>query len=157
MKLSYHWALSLLSYTTAKSPFRPRLSQFINDTRSPEVAKGIECINCGNLKEKETYKIGKIAVQKCDACNSYVTTSDSLYYIFHHFGSDFRNLTSKYKHKDIYKTEYSTLFQGNYVSDKKRIAFFKIDELENALEQFNEKLVQEIEMQWWFNKGLTIA
>ena len=157
IKFSYLWTLSLLSYTTAKSPFRPRLSQFINGIRTAAIEKGIECINCGNKEKKETYRIGKIVVQKCNGCNSYVATADSLYYIFHHFGSDFRNLTCKYKHKEIYKTDYSTLFQGNYVSDKKRIAFFKIDELENALEQFKVKLIQEIESQWWFSKGLTIA
>lgn len=157
MKLSYYWALSLLSYTTAKSPFRTKLRKFIDNNSSVVNEKGMECINCGNIEKKETYKLGKIKIQKCNGCNSYVTTADSLYYIFHHFGSDFRNLTSKYRHKDIFKTTYSTLFQGNYVSDKKRMAFFKVDELEKALEEFNEKLIQEIENQWWFTKGLTIA
>lgn len=157
MKFSYRWALSLLSYTTAKSPFRPTLSQFIDDLKEKPVKKGLECLKCGNNDQKRTYEIGKIKIQKCNDCESYVATANSIYYIFHHFGSDFRNLTNHYKHKDVYKTDYSTLFQGNYISDRKRIAFFRIDELEEALEQFNEKLIRDIEKQWWFHKGLTIA
>lgn len=157
LKLSYNWALSLLSYTTAKSPFRAKLRQFIDSNGSAVDEIGMECINCGNIEKKETYKLGKIKIQKCNGCNSYVTSADSLYYIFHYFGSDFRDLTNRYKNKDIYETPYSTLFQGNYLSDTKRMAFFKIDELEKALEEYNEKLIQEIESQWWFTKGLTIA
>lgn len=157
IKLSYHSALSLISYTTAKSPFRPKLHQFLKSIDKSSLEKGIECINCGNLDNKETTKIGKIKIQKCPDCGNFVATVNSLYYIFHHLGSDFRNLTQHYKFKSIYQTKFSTLFKGNYISDRKKIGFFKIDELEEALELFNQKLIKDTENQWWFKKGLTFG
>ena len=147
-------ALLLLSYTTAISPFRPTLSQFIGDLNGSGFETGLECIKCGNKEKKATFRYKKMLVQKCDACNNYLTTVDSLYYIFHHFGSDFRDLSGYYQH--IKNKKYATLFEGNYVSNTKRIAFFRMAAMERALEHFNKRLIQEVEGRWWFYKGLSL-
>jgi hypothetical protein len=155
--IGYKWSLNLLSYTTAKSPFRPSLKQFIDNCQKPVRENGIECLNCGNSDQKYTYRIGKIRIQKCYECGCFVSTDQDLFRIFRHFGSEFRNLNVYYRHKDIFKTEYSTMHKGNSVSEKKRIAFFQIDELNDALNEINEKVVIQIEEKWWFTKALKIT
>ena len=155
--LAYKLGLHLLSYTTAKSPFRPTLKQFVENYRTPVMEKGIECLNCGNQDEKNTYRIGKIRIQKCEACGRFVSTDKDLFRIFRRFGSEFRNLNRYYRHKDETKTNYSTVFKSNSISEEKRLAFFQLDELNFALNEFNDKLISQIEEKWWFNKGLQVS
>jgi RsiW-degrading membrane proteinase PrsW (M82 family) len=155
--IGYIWALNLLSYTTAKSPFRPSLKQFVEQYKNPVTEKGLKCLNCGDSDPKPTYKAGKIRFQQCDACGRFVATDQDLFRIFRHFGSEFRNLNRYYRHKDIAKTQYSTVHKGNSVSEKKRLAFFELDELNEALDDINQNVVRQIEEKWWFTKGMQIA
>jgi len=154
--VAYRWGISLLSYTTAKSPFRPSLKQFIERYPNPALEMGVACIHCGNPDNKHTYRIGKTRIQRCNACGSFVSTMRGLYHIFHHFGSEFGNLSKYYRHKDTLQTDYSTLFKGNYISEQKRAAFFQLDEMNAALAEFNAELIKQIEEKWWFTKGLKI-
>ena len=150
LRLAHSFALSLLNYSTAISPFRETIKDFVLNYSNPEKNKGLKCINCGSKEKKDTYKFDKIQIQKCDNCASYVTTRDSLYYIFHHFGSNFKNLTQYYKNNHIYKNKYSVLFAGNSIDEKSGLAYFNLDELGNALEDFNKKIIKEKEDKWWF-------
>ena len=118
---------------------------------------GLECLKCDDQEKKKTYRIGKIRIQKCDTCGSFVSTDQDLFRIFRRFGSAFRNLNVYYRHKDTFKSEYSTVYKGNSVSEEKRLAFFQIDELNDALNEFNEKMIMQIEDKWWFNKGLKVV
>lgn len=154
--VAYRWALLLLSYTTAKSPFRPNLGYALNNQNDTKITQGMQCPHCGNTEDKETYTVGRATIQQCNGCHYYVASVKSLYEIFHHFGSDFRNLRRHYQATDGIDPEFSTLFQGNYISEDKKIAFFRVEELERALEQFNTRLIEEVENQWWFYNGLSI-
>ncbi len=154
IQFSYYWTLTLLSYTTSKSPFRKTIKDFILETE-PKIENDIMCLNCGDAQPKETFEEGKFKIHKCTNCSCYDTTHDSIYYIFHHFGSDFRYLTDKYLHnkysaKNDPQRKYSTLFKGNYICDKTKKAFFYLEEFNNALEEYNLKLQKEIEDKWWY-------
>ena len=135
IKLSHSWTLSLLGYSNAISPFRQSLKDFIEYYKEPKTEEGLECLNCGNDNAKATYKLGEIIIQKCPDCGMYVTTRDSIFHIFHHFGSTFKGLTHKYIDGNITDNGYSTLYEGNYISDKKKIAFFDLDQFNEVLEK----------------------
>ncbi|WDP91564.1 MAG: PrsW family intramembrane metalloprotease [Desulfobacter sp.] len=158
IKFSYHWTFTLLSYTTSKSPFRESLSDFLMNSE-PKIEKGIECLHCGDTTPKKTFKKNKIIIQKCNNCPCYVSNHDSIYYIFHHFGSDFRNMTNQYYLKDEksenkLRRNYASVFKGNYICNISRKAFFFLDELSSAIDEYNLKLQKNIEEKWWFPETL---
>ena len=153
--VAHSLTLSFLAYTTAKSPFRKSLARFVKDYENPTFEYGIECLNCGSKKIKISYRHGNIKIQKCDQCPFYLTTRDSLYYIFHHFGSTFKNLSKLYLAADPPQEDFCTLYKGNFVSDDKGIAYFKLDTLSDVLEEMNHSVIKGIENKWWFPKSLT--
>jgi RsiW-degrading membrane proteinase PrsW (M82 family) len=153
---SQRWALSLLSYTTAKSPFRRDLKAFIENCKT-ERKTGLECLNCGNINDKDTYIAQGFSIQKCDQCPSYISTKDSLFKLFRFFGSVFKDPTQYYWDAKFYNRPYSTLYKGNSVSDQKNLAFFLLDELNEALNELNRSIVTDFERNWWFPKKLRSA
>jgi len=90
VKVTYRWTLNILSYTTAKSPFRKTLKQFVETCERPIESKGIECLNCGSQNDKITYTLKKIEFQKCDSCPFFIAAKESLFEIFKFFGSIFK-------------------------------------------------------------------
>lgn len=136
IKVAHSWALSLLGYSTAVSPYRTSLKDFIENHDNPKEEKGIECLHCGDKNDKHTFKLGSIIIQKCNNCSFYVTTRDSLFTIFHHFGSSFKNLSHYYGSAGKANSGLSTLHEANYISDQKKIAYFNLEDLSEALEKF---------------------
>jgi hypothetical protein len=153
MCFSRAWALSLLSYTTAKSPFSTDLKNFIANSKTQKIT-GLECLNCRSINDKDTYVGKRFFIQKCDQCPSYISTKDSLFKIFCFFGSVFKDPTRYYWDAKFYKRPYSTLYKGNSVSDQKNLAFFLLDELNEALNELNRSTVTNFERNWWFPKKL---
>ena len=154
--VAHSLTLSFLAYTTARSPFRKSLARFVKDYENPTFEYGIECLNCGSKKIKISYRLGNIKIQKCDQCPFYLTTRDSLYYIFHHFGSTFKNLSKLYLAADPPHEDFCKLYKGNFVSDDKRIAYFQLYTLNDVLEEMNQSVIKGIENKWWFPKRITI-
>jgi len=144
VRTAHSWTLSLLGYTTAISPFRTTLRSFIADYQNPAREVGIECLYCGDNAAKQTFRLGNIVVQKCNRCSHYVTTRESLFHIFHHFGSIFKNLSSYYGAADKPHDNLYTLYKGNYVSEAKKIAFFDLGELNAALDEFTKRSIQNM-------------
>lgn len=150
---SSRWTLSVLSYSTAKSPFRPELKAFIGQCRTDR-RTGLECLNCGSLNDKDTYTGNSFFIQKCDQCTNYIATKDSLFRIFRFFGSVFDNLAQYYWDAKFHNLPYSRLYKGNSVSDLKNLAFFDLDELNEALKELNRSTIKNFERNWWFPKKL---
>lgn len=155
IKMYYDIAYTLLSYTTLKSPFQISLSQYI-DQAIPKKEKGIECLQCGNKERKDTINFNQIKIQRCPVCASLISSRDSLFKIFHFFGSDFRSLGSQYWQKSSRDDDKYVLFGGNIISNKKKIGFFYLNEIERELEKFKRAKIEEIENKWWFTKSLII-
>lgn len=147
------WALSLLSYTTAKSPFRQDLKAFVENSQAQR-KKGLECLNCGSLNDKDTYSAKDFSIQKCDQCPRYIATKYSLFKIFHVFGSTLENLTPYYEEAKFYNRQYSTLIKANWVSDEKNLANFLLEELNDVLNELNRFMITNFERYWWFPKRL---
>ena len=89
LKGAYMWMHSLLGYTTAQSPFRTTLNEFIYGFQSPEIGMGLECLDCGNMAPKPTYEKGKIRMQRCESCGAFVCSFKTLRHLVNHYGSVF--------------------------------------------------------------------
>jgi RsiW-degrading membrane proteinase PrsW (M82 family) len=155
VKVTYGWTLNILSYTTAKSPFRKTLKEFVETCERPVESKGIECLNCGSQNDKITYTMKKIEFQKCDSCSFFIAAKESLFEIFKFFGSIFKkDFSAFYWDGKFFKTEYSTLLKGSSVSDSKSLAYFDLNVFNNALIELNEKIVENFENHWWYPKKM---
>lgn len=154
---TWRWTLSLLSYTAAKSPFKPSLKDFINNHGKIERSKGIECLGCGDKTDKYSFKGKGFVIQKCNRCQGYLANKNSLFRMFRFFGSGLKDLKKHYLKGKTHNRPYSTLYKGNYVSDDKQVAFFYLDELNDALNEFNQSIIEKIESRWWFPERLRLA
>lgn len=154
LKYSYEWALTLLSYTTAISPFRKTLTGFLNNYQDPAVEDGMTCPSCGNEGPKTTYRMEKTRIQKCDRCLNYLTTKKGLFQMFKLFGSSFSGTSKYYRGAKAFNKRFSRLYKGNRVDDARKMAFFEIDEMAEALESFNKLVISNFEHRWWYPQAL---
>jgi len=152
MQSAHYFALALLSYTTAQSPHRVSLAGFIAAYPNPAREKGLECLHCGSLNPKETYRLKKLLVQKCDACEMYVTTKKGIFHIFHYFAATFRKLDRQYSMASAGGRRYSVLYSDNSVSDTKKLAFFDLGKLDKTVEKVNGAIIEKMEARSWFPK-----
>ena len=144
INIAYIQLIKWLEYTTAKSPYRISITKFIKNYKNPTMTNGIECLNCGSKNQKLTYKLNRILIQKCDYCNCYVTNYNSIFYIFHYFGSKFENLSNHLLLTNTEKNYYS-IIKNNYISKDKKIAFFYLQHLNKTLEDININCVKNFE------------
>ncbi len=138
---TFWWVRKLLGYTTAASPHRRTLAQFVAHSGEPPLGRGLRCLNCGSEADKATYRHGKISFQKCDRCPAYVISRKSLLQLFRHYGAAFGRL-GKYRVAAVPgEREFASLYEGNYISEEQDLAFFFLNELDAALERVNSKVV----------------
>jgi len=154
LKYSYEWALTLLSYTTAISPFRKPLTEFLNNYPEPAVEGGMVCPSCGNEGPKTTYLMDKTRIQKCDRCLNYLTTKKGLFQMFKFFGSSFSGTSKFYRGAKAFNKRFSRLYKGNRVDDTRKMAFFEIEDMAEALESFNKLIISNFEHRWWYPGAL---
>lgn len=153
--IAYSWTRNILGYVTAVSPFRVSLKKFVQNYENPPVEKGMECLKCGNQEDKRSYRLGKLQLQECPQCFSFVATKDTIFYIFRHFGSTFRSLTNEYKSADSNHESMNTVYRSNYISESRNLAYFNLQELSEVLEEFNVKAYAGIP--WFFRPFFRMA
>lgn len=150
IRLAHYWTLCLLGYATAQSPFRKSLETFIASYDRQVEEVGIECLYCGNMKPKITYRIGKERIQRCE-CGNFITTKSGLLQIFNFFAALFRQFPGKYYWTPLVTGEkYSTLYEANWLSEEKQIAYFNLHDLSEAVEKMNTETIANIDRRWWF-------
>ena len=96
MYFIYAFTMDILGFASALSPFHITLKEFINNYEKPTLEKGIECLNCGSKNDKLTYRLNNVIIQKCDTCEFYVTTKNSLLYMLNFFSSNYTILTKNF-------------------------------------------------------------
>lgn len=148
----YLWAMDLLSFANAQSPFKVSLLDFISNYKESVVEDGLECLSCGSKNAKMTYKLNNILIQKCDKCEHYVSTKKTLKYIFQYFGSIFKKIPNNFVVSG--EKGYFTIYQNNYFDKNRNLAFFQLDKFSNSLEMLNKSAIEKIRRKWWFPKGL---
>lgn len=147
---SYQWSLSLLSYTSAKSPFRPSIKEFIADYENPVKESGYGCPNCGDKNSKISYTKGRIHIQTCDTCQRFLATGDTLGDVYKYFGSIFQNKANPYHAKKFRISSFFIRSKKTTVEEGKRIVSFSLDELNATLIRKNNEIVESLESKWWF-------
>jgi RsiW-degrading membrane proteinase PrsW (M82 family) len=151
IKIAHSWTLHLLTYTTACSPFKKSLEAFVASYVKPKIEPGIECLKCGNTEPKLTYRFGKERIQKCDECGNFVTTKSGLFKIFHFFAALFGGFPAQhYWTPFITGQKYSTLYEGNWLSEEREIAYFDLHTLSDSIERMNNENIAKMEQRWWF-------
>ena len=146
--LAYKYGLIFLRYCSVISPFRETLYSIIYNYDNPEIEDGLTCLHCGSTHDKVTFKYRDFMIQKCDSCDYFITTKKSLDKIFQYFGAVFKSL--KNMEKKSLENRFATLYGGNYFSTEQGLAFFDIDEFDNAIEDFVLGHIQTLEKQFWF-------
>ncbi len=141
---------SLLEYTTAISPARCSLVSLVHLSSGEPSDEGLECLHCGSKNPKVGYSVGSVYFQKCDACSCYVTTKRGLGKIFRRFASRLKSRKADYYTAAVTGTQFSTLCRDNYVSDKKELAFFYLEPLNEAIEGLNSATIHAMQERWWF-------
>ena len=150
LRSAYKWMYRLLGYTAAQSPFRQTLADLIHTGPAPAVEAGIECIDCGNAAPKPTYEKGRIRIQRCEECGTFLCTPASLCQLVHQYGSLFGNLKRRMKRPSRHAKNIRILIAGNRIDCKKHIACFHLDDFNAELEKMSRQHVEKLERKWWF-------
>jgi hypothetical protein len=142
----------LLGYTAAISPHRRSLAEVIASFPGAPVEAGLPCLHCGSTNPKATYRHGRIRIQKCDGCECYVTTKAGLWSIFRHFGllSELRLLRGRRRRRSTCPSGLRILIEANCFSDDRKLAFFRLDELNGVLERLIDRRIRDMHRHWWF-------
>jgi RsiW-degrading membrane proteinase PrsW (M82 family) len=147
---SYQWSLALLSYTTARSPFRKSLKEFVAEYEQPVPVGGHRCPGCGDKNRKISYTKGRIHIQKCGNCQRFLATGESLGAVYKYFGSVFQNKANPYLAKKIRISSFFRRAKSKAAKDRKDIVSFSLDELNATLIQKNREIVENLDSKWWF-------
>ena len=137
--IARHWILTILGYSASTSPFRLSLKEFIN-AHHTDSHSSPECTFCGNAEAKPTHKFEKIEIHHCTSCKHYMASKSSFYYLFRHFGSKFKRISSSEINDYL---QDSTLYQSGNKSQtlNNKFIHFNID----TLDPFLERLARESE------------
>ena len=153
--LAYKGAVSLLGYATAKSQFRQNLWSFLNTYPRAYLMRGLKCPACGSKAYKPTYRLLSQTIQKCDQCDSHITTPGGLRAILHHFSAaPSRNFLGRpiIGKRIRGKAPESSIMESSIInrsSDGRRISF-NLKVLNHLIVQQNRQTVRRMERHWWF-------
>jgi len=153
---SYWWLMRLLGYTTATSPHRSTLAEFVTNFTEVPVEPGLECLNCGSKNDKKVYRQGKIIFQKCDRCPAYVLEMKPLVQLFRHYGAAFGRLVKFTQPAIPGEREFAIFYDGNYIDEQKKLAFFYLNELNEVLERMNQEMIIRSQKNALFRKFVNV-
>lgn len=167
---------ALLSYTTAISPFRLSLIEFVENYKNAGFEKGLYCVNCGSENDKLTYKVEVfkfvffMRFQKCNNCHCYVIQRDDLYYLHkyfspEHFQIDFRpsnifNILLGRSERilkkllEIYGRNKIEPRYNNINFKETGVVAFDLEELSHNLESIRQNIINGVEKMWFVKKLL---
>ncbi len=149
LKSAYSGIYRLLGYTAAHSPFRQTLTEFIHTCPAPAIEPGFKCLDCSNAAPKPTYRRGRIRIQRCEECGTYLCSIPTLRQLVHQYGSVFGNLKRRTKRIRGLK-RCRVLIGGNRIDLREHTACFQLDEFNSILEKTSRELAGKLERKWWF-------
>ena len=113
----------------------------------PQIEAGLECLDCESAAPKPTYELGKIRLQRCDACGALLCSRRTLVQIMNHFGSTFGHLKARPISRQ--QKNLCVLGEANRIDRKKGIACFRLDEFDAVLEGMSRNAIEKAERRWW--------
>jgi hypothetical protein len=139
---------TVMSYAACVSPFRETLGEFLAGEPADASDRGLACLYCGDAGDKPAWRRGKIRVQRC-GCGAHVSSWDSLYFLFRHFGGWYGPLEVG-EAADCPREGLLTVHAGNYACRREQVASFRVAELSAVLDELGERAVERVERAWWF-------
>ncbi len=149
LKGAYGGMYRLLGYTAVHSPFRQTLEDFIRSNPAPGIEAGYKCLECTNAAPKPTYRQGRIRIQRCEDCGTYLCSIPALRHIVHRYGSIFGSLKRHTKRIRGQK-RCRVLIAGNRIDLRQHTACFHLDEFNRILEKTSRDVANTLEKKWWF-------
>ncbi len=149
LKSAYGWMYRLLGYTATYSPFRQTLAEFIHSVPAPAAEPGYKCLECTNGAPKPTFRKGRIRIQRCEQCGTYLCSIHTLQHLVHQYGSIFGSLKRKTRrirgHKNL-----RVLIDANRIDLRQHTACFQLDAFNAVLEKTSREQADTLEKKWWF-------
>ncbi len=150
MYFYYRFMKNLISFSLARSPFYLSLFEWIDNAGSA-IESGDTCLNCGDLSERSTFRLGKISVQHCEKCNHYLTHLAGLKHIFRYFGCIMGRLPSRFSIRHSKKAhQYGTLYDHNLIDWKTKRVAFDLVPLDKDLTNIRMNRLGRIDSTWWY-------
>ena len=141
--LARNWIITILGYSASTSPFRMSLKEFINSHQSYDHSSPI-CNHCGNADNKLTHKFEKIEIHQCTSCKYYITTKSSFSYLFRHFGSKFKWLSSSELNNYLLESNLSQTHDIHKATINRKFVYFSVDSLDPLLERLARESEQAL-------------
>lgn len=146
----------ILTYLLADSHLRPRFGDDLTGAAPVPVAVTPPCPACASERKATAQRLRPGMVYTCAHCGWSFVTRQTLYDIFHYYGSLMQGLWLRWRrttdeHGGLPEHGRSqalrTLIAGNYLSTT-GLAFFRPHELDAALEDVNRRVVERYRRLW---------
>jgi hypothetical protein len=152
--LTYGFTRDLFIYALSVSPHRIPLAQAIAAAEGVDAADGPACVHCGSSATKRSYSLGRHTLWQCQRCEHFTVPLDGLFRICYHFAGILKSTAKKHLAKDSERPGQMTLFQTIHISADRRLADFRLEELDAVLEKRNYALKKKMKSKWYLPNNL---
>lgn len=150
----YVFTRNLFIYALAVSPQRFSLAQTVAATPPAATANGLACLHCGDRGAKPTRTIGGAVLQYCEHCDHFNTSRQGLFHLFYHYAGLLRSSARRLLRSSDWGDAFETLYRGNHICMLQKRVFFRLPELDAALESLNYRLKKQMGSQWYLPYNL---
>lgn len=152
--LMYGLTRNLFIYALAVSPHRISLAQTIVAREGVDASDGPACMHCGSCGTKRSYPFGRHTLWQCHCCDYFTVTLDGLFRLFYHFSGILKSIAKKHLAEDGEKKGYLTLYQANRICPERKLAGFRLEDLDAVLEKHNYSLKKKMKSKWYLPNNL---
>jgi RsiW-degrading membrane proteinase PrsW (M82 family) len=152
--LMYTFTRDLFIYALAVSPHRITLAQAISAVQGVGAADGPACMHCGSRNTKRSYPMERHTLWQCVSCDHFTVTLDGLFRIFYHFAGILKSTAKKHLTGDGERPGHMMLFQVNHICLDRKLAEFRLEELDAVLEKQNYALKKKMKSKWYLPNNL---
>jgi RsiW-degrading membrane proteinase PrsW (M82 family) len=152
--LMYAFTRNLFIYALAVSPQRVSLAQAIAVTPQVETTHGLACRYCDDTAAKPTWIVGGAVLRHCEYCDHFNTSRQGLFRLFYHYAGLLKSSAGRLLGPSDLGGAFETLYQGNHICIQSGKAFFRLAELDAALERLNYRMKHQMRSQWYLPYNL---
>lgn len=152
--LMYGFARDLFIYALAVSPQRLSLQQSIDARTATLAPRSRGCLHCGSSAPKNNYAIEHIDLQHCAECDHFAVTQKGLFDLFFHFAGVVKQEAGKHLETSDRGSEFMTLYHGNHICPQRKLAFFRLEELNAVIEKQHYMVKSRMRSKWYLPSNL---
>ena len=151
--LMYGFTRNLLIYALTVSPHRISLAQAIDTSKGTGAQGRQACLHCGGDKT-QSHAFERITMWHCQSCDRMTVTLDDLFRLFYHFAGIFKSTARKHVVKDEENKDFVSLYEGNRICPKRKLAVFRLRNLNAVLENLNYAMKSRMKSKWYLPNNL---